>query len=222
MPQRVIKYFQADGASHTFDLGFVPDRVDLHVNVATGQTPDRIRWFKALEDASTPIYGIKTTGSSGAESVLTTAATGFASYNDEVQGVLIVNPASGEKKFCSVSTWAAATSYASGARSATAIGTIVRPPTRNGRVFELTTATAVGTSEPSSWDVQPGETVTDGGANVWTCRTEEVVTKGVQGITIGASVASDGNLCVLEAVEASNHDEGDAGDLADYGTYDFV
>jgi len=57
-------------------------------------------------------------------------------------------------------TWAASTAYA--------VGDKVVPTTKNGNIYECTTAGTSGTTEPT-WPTTEGATVTDGSV-VWTCR----------------------------------------------------
>lgn len=209
-----------DGSALIVDCGFVPTLGILIQNTG-GTNPDVYIYTQEGEDTDSR-YGIKITGSTGVITRMTTAATGMAKHDAKYQGVLVPNPAGGDDQFRVPTTWAAATDFSSGynARTATAAGDVVYPPTKNGRVFELTTATGTATSEPSSWDVNPGETVTDGGSNVFTCRTEEVFTKGCQGLTVGATTQTDSQVSELIALEAT--EETNAGDVANLGTYDFA
>lgn len=197
--------FIADGGLMNFDVGFIPDYVEL-ISAING-TELVYRFFrvlaqKAIDDgaAVNGQYGIADDGAG----VLAPCASGsgFLTYEEgEDLGVLIEHPGSGKKVVASVADWLAATSYAAGERSATAIGTIVRPPTHNGYVYELTTDTAAGTSEPSSWPTVPGQTATDGGSNVWTCRLEEVFKSGGQGFAIQATISTDSEVWVARYVQ---------------------
>lgn len=209
--QSVQGSFIADGGAMNFDIGFKPTYIEAYS--ALGGTELGKKFFQALLDAETSgQYGVAI-ANAGDVSVCADAANGFAVYDEgEDIGVMIQHPGSGKMVLASVADWLAATSYAAGERSATAVGTIVRPPIHNGRVFELTTDTDVGTSEPSSWDVEPGETVTDGGANIWTCRKEIVKKSGGAGFTIGATISTDSEIWVFRAVQDDR--------LVEYGDID--
>lgn len=168
----------SDGAAVNVVLGFVPDFAILFEYV-NGTTPDIYFYSKQLADIES-MTAIKINGADGVTSRKTTGATGMAALNAKYHQVMVESPVPGKGEVpCDVSDWATGTSYASGARSATAIGTIVRPPTHNGYVYELTTASGNGTTAPSSWGTTPGGTTTDGGSNVWTCREEKVIRKSV-------------------------------------------
>ena len=217
----VVRRFVADGNAVNLDLGFVPEYCELVVNLA-GTNPNIYKWYKAFEDESTAEYGLLITGSSGIVTVPSTAATGIKELDALYHGVLIPDPAGGDDQFQVPTDWAAATDYSSGytARSATASGSCVRPPTHNGCVYELTTATGSATSEPSSWPTTPGETCTDGGSNVFTCRAENVATRGAQGITIGATTQTDGHVNYVVAWKGQHYVN--AGDAALAGASDIV
>jgi hypothetical protein len=207
-------HWEADGSAVNIDLGFIPEFAILFES--TGQTnPNIYYWFKRFVDDQS-MYGLLLTGSTGVVTRVTTAATGIDSLDSKYHQVMVESPVPGRGEIaCDVADWASGTSYSSGARSSTTIGTIVRPPTHNGYVYELTTATGNGTSEPSSWTTTPGQTSTDGGSNVWTCREEKVVVGGAQGLTVGATTQTDGRENFLAAW--GNPRDRDAGDAADYG-----
>jgi len=226
--QKTSKYFIADGDTINVDFGFVPDKI--FAISALGGTELYWEWHRILtEKATSGQYGIG--DAAGAKTVCASAAAGFAKYNTQVDGVKIPHPkgitASNPDGYIKVpagaaaaaaptiSDWLATVNYASGGqdRSATVVGTCVRPPVHNGRVFELITGTGLGTSEPTTWNVQPGETVTDGGSNVFLCREEILCQIGGKGITIGADISTDSEIWYIEA---ELHDEiYDAGDAAD-------
>jgi len=190
----------ADGGAMNFDIGFKPTYIEAYS--ALGGTELGKKFFQVLLDAETSgQYGIAI-ANAGDISVCADAANGFATYDEgEDVGVMIQHPGSGKLVLATVADWLAATSYSSGERSATAVGTIVRPPTHNGYVYELTTDTGNGTSEPSEWATTPGETCTDGGSNIWTCRKEIVKKSGGKGFIIGATISTDGEIWVIRAVE---------------------
>ena len=206
------------GAAYNLALGFIPDRVEVWMYNTTPDSIVRIQWFGQLieEDATViaggGIYGHSVDGAVVAE---LDADTGIKPYDGAKTPVVLIDspkPAGGQVK-ASVADWLAATSYSTGERSATAVGTIVRPPIHNGYVYELTTDTAAGTSEPTAgWTTTPGETSTDGGGNVWTCREENIVNAGELGITLGATLAADSQLLFVTAFKAD--DVKDLGDVA--------
>jgi len=224
-----IKRWTADNAlAKIVNCGCKPDTAILRVNVATGQTPDEYYWNRLDEAAAAPVYAVKVTGSSGANSVATTAATGISAVSIQYDGVLISDPVGGDDKFAIPETYSTSQNYAGGqtytqsqsgetttiaARSTSVIGMVVRPTTKNGFVYELTTATGAGTTEPT-WTTVPGTTCTDGGSNVWTCRTEKTASRGCYGLKIGASIQTDGQFCTLEW--ASHEVCKDVGDSVSY------
>ena len=201
----MIIRLKGGAADYNLDLGFIPELVE--VTVMSGTNPDTYRWFgKEMEESAEAIagsweYGIKNTAG-GAETYLSTAATGISAYDgSKTPRVLIDSPKPGIGLVeADVADWLAATDYSSGERSATAVGTIVRPPTHNGYVYELTTDTSTGDSEPTAgWETTPGETSTDGGSNVWTCREENIVSGKGKGITLGGTLLESDKIVYVVA-----------------------
>jgi len=193
------------GAAVNIDLGFEPNYVEVEM-VDAATTTDRYFWCgRSQQEHATCItdsteYGIII--KEGVTAVGDTTAKGISIYGGaKTQQVLVESPVPGKGLVkADVADWASGTSYASGERSATAIGTIVRPPTHNGYVYELTTDTAAGTSEPTAgWTTTPGETSTDGGANIWTCREENIVANKGVGITLGATLLESGAVFFVKA-----------------------
>lgn len=191
------------GAAYNLELGWVPDEIWGFTYNATPDSIVRYVWGGPLSVANAVIlagggvYGWSIDGAVVAE---LDADTGFTAYTGtKTAKVMIESPKPGIGLVAtSVADWSATTSYSTGQRSATAIGTIVRPPTHNGYVYELTTDTGNGTSEPTAgWTTTPGETSTDGGSNVWTCRNENIVQAGSPGVTLGATLMTDGNTVVM-------------------------
>ena len=142
MEPKAIRYI-SDGLAVNLNFGFIPEYC-LAIHDIDATSPDKYEWFKAMEDESTAQYGILTTGTTGVITELTTAATGAVKYNPgQVLGVLVPSPVAGAVDvFATIADYATGTTYT--ARSATAVGSIVRPVTasyRNtGLVFECTTA----------------------------------------------------------------------------------
>jgi len=189
----------ADGGAMNFDIGFKPDYVEAYS--ALGGTELGYKYFRVLQEAETSgQYGLAI-ANAGDVSACASAAEGIQTYEEgDDLGVMIQHPGSGKMVLASVTDWAIGTSYSTGERSATAIGTIIRPPIHNGCVYELTTDVGDGTSEPTTWPTTPGETCTDGGTNIWTCRREIVKKAGGQGFTIGATISTDSEIWVIRAV----------------------
>lgn len=205
-------------AAYNCELGWVPDWIEGFTYNATPDSIVRVRWAGPLSVANAVIlagggvYGWSIDGAVVAE---LDADTGFTAYEGaETPQVLIDSPQPGVGLVAAdVADWLAATSYSTGERSATAVGTIVRPPVHNGYVYELTTDTGSGTSEPTAgWTKTPGETSTDGGSNIWTCREENIVAGKGLGITLGATLMTDGNTVVFHALKFD-----DVLDLGDIG-----
>lgn len=207
----ILRHFQLDGAAVLCEIGFVPDLVRVHID--DGTNIDIITWMKRMVDDET-MYGQLLTGSSGVTTRLTTAATGISEYDTAVQGVRI--PMGSSKQNATFKAWTDAIGDTPTARGASTIGTVVIPDTRNGMCYECTSYSgAVPTTEPT-WPVVPGETVTDGNSNVWTCRIMDVVQIGKKGITIGADahLNDDNNQCYVEAYKAEwDPDDLDAADV---------
>lgn len=204
------------GAAYNLELGFEPDMVIIDmVDVAT--TTDRYIWLgRSQQEHATCItdsteYGI--IYKEGVTSIGDTTAKGISLYaGAKTPRVLIESPKPGIGLIATdVADWLAATNYSTGERSATAIGTIIRPPTHNGYVYELTTDTAAGGSEPTAgWTTTPGEISTDGGANIWTCRVENVTAPKGKGITLGATLLESGAVFFVTAFKFD--------DIVDLGT----
>lgn len=214
--------FIADNAiAANIDIGFIPDYVELIS--ALGGTELIVRFYRVLADAeATGQYGIIDDGA-GALAPCASAAYGIAAYDEgEDMRVLIEDPSTGKLKEKAVyGDYSASVNYStatgSAARSATAIGTIVRPTVHNGYVYELIT-TASGTDTEPTWPTTPGETV-DAGYHIWMCREENLVKGGGKGFTVGASISTDSEVWVFKA---ERHDRmGDMGDAADLDPVSF-
>jgi len=205
----VLRHFELDGAAAIVDLGFVPDV--CRVTLDEGTNPDIITWYRRMEDDES-LYGHLLTGSSGVVTRLTSAAAGISAYDTSVFGVRI--PMGDSKQQATFKAWTDANGDTPTARTATTIGTVVIPDTRNGMCYECTSQSGVVPTAEPTWPTTPGTTVTDGNSNVWICRIMDVVQIGKKGITIGASVSqnTDGNQCYVEAWSAERDpDDIDAG-----------
>jgi hypothetical protein len=200
--------FIADGSAMNIDVGFVPDYIELYA--ALGGTELGYKWYKILADEETSgQYGIAI-ANAGDVSVCADADNGIIEYDtSSLQVAIPAADGDGEAK-ASVSDYSTSTDYSSAgqARTTSQVGTVVRPSTHNGFVYECTVAGGTGGTEPT-WPTTPGETVSDNN-NTWICREEKVVKGGAQGFTVGTSISSDGEIWTFKA---EKHDmSGDFGD----------
>ena len=205
-------FFLQDGNAVNVILGFVPDHLELNIGTDASDDGITIKWSRAMYEAGlTDKYG-QQIAADGTVTGLETAAKGVKPFDSSGDYVNVVSPIPGVgKKPTVVQTWA--TGITPTARSATAIGTILRPTSKNGRVYECTTASgAIAGAEPT-WPTALGATVTDADSNVWTCINEEVVRGGGKGFTLGATPNTDGDYCSFVAIK-SDKDRylGDAAD----------
>lgn len=200
------------GAAYNMDLGFEPDRVEVDL-IDTATNSVFYRWDgRTQQEHATAItdsteYGTKI--SEGVTAICDTTAKGISLYDGaKTQQALIGSPVPGADDVRSTPLdYTVARSTAATARSATAIGTIIRPTTHNGYVYECTTA-GTGSAEPT-WPTTPGETVTDG-STVFTCREENIVAGKGKGITLGATLLTSGALFIVRAYKFD--------DIVDLGT----
>ena len=191
--------FVADGGLMNFDVGFKPSYIELIS--ALGGTELMHRFYRVLADnALAGQYGIIDNGA-GVLSA-NSSGSGIILYEEgEDIGVMLISPASGKKIISSVLDWTSARSTAATARSATVLGTVLRPTTHNGRVYECTTAGTSSGTEPTDavWDVEPGETVADNDVR-FTCRLEENMKSGGQGFAVEAGISTDSEIWVARFV----------------------
>lgn len=198
----VTRILIGSAAAYNLELGFEPNFVEVDL-ISTATNSVYYRWHGRSQQehavcvTDSTEYGVKIT--EGVTSVCDTVAKGISLYaGSKTQQVLIGSPVPGADDVkASVLDWAAST--ASVARTATAIGTIVRPTTHNGYVYECTT-TGTGTTTEPTWPTTPGETVTEAaGSGVWTCREENIVAGKGKGITLGATLLATGDLFMVRA-----------------------
>ncbi len=197
--QSVQIAFVADGGLMNFDIGFKPSYIELIS--ALGGTELMHRFYQVLENAGlSGQYGIIDDGA-GVLSV-NSSGSGIILYDEgEDIGVLLISPASGKKIISTVADWTSSRATAATARSATVLGTVLRPTKHNGRVYECTTAGTSSGTEPTDalWNVQPGETVSDNDIR-FTCRLEENFKSGGQGFAVEAGISTDSEVWVARAV----------------------
>jgi hypothetical protein len=212
MAKIVSGTFICSGSATKVDLGFVPDYVEAYS--ALGGTELGFKYFRCLADAATSgQYGLAL-ANAGDISACADANNGLKILTGtSYRGVLVESPQPGIGKIkVSVQSFAAAkaASVTPTARSATVVGTVIRPTTANGLVYECTTSGGAMTSltEPT-WGTTIGGTTSDA-SNTWTCRMEETCEMGVMGFEVGATIATDAEIWVFKAEQ---HDrQGDFGD----------
>jgi hypothetical protein len=196
--QEINRKIVLDGNAAIIEFGFVPDKVEMHIDDLTNV--DITRYFKQLEDDDS-IYGYLLTGSSGVVTRLTSAATGISSYDTAIGKVMLPAPnGEGEQAATLPIAFVAGTTQPT-PRSTTVLGTVVKPSQSKltGYIYECTAAVGVYGTEPTAWPTVPGETISDG-TNTWICREEKIKAVGVKGITIGASVANNTDGLIAQII----------------------
>jgi hypothetical protein len=200
MSHVVGRNFIADGSAINVDLGFVPDYI-LAVAKFEETNPVTYEWWRERANTANGNgqFGTTRPANGGAVTKNASAAAGFAEYDTSTYLPVLPAPnGSGEQAASSIADYSTTTTYT--ARSGTALGSVVRPTTHNGFVYECTTASggAAGT-EPTTWGTLVGGTTTAGSGDVWTCRDEKMKWIGAKGITIGASLSTDSDEWQLRA-----------------------
>jgi len=210
--QMATRVLIGGGVAYNLALGFIPTCVEGFTYNATPDSIVRFRWEGPLAEdnavivAGGGVYGHSIDGAVVAE---LTADTGMSSYEGAKTPQVRTESPAGGQVLASVVDYTVARSTAATARSATAVGTLLRPTTHNGYVYECTTA-GTGAAEPT-WPTTPGETVQDNSSVTYTCREENVVNAGELGVTLGATLMTDSNTVVVHAYKADT--EEDLGDI---------
>jgi len=213
----------ASDAAINVDIGFIPDYVELVL--AIGGTELVLRWWKVLYDAAIAA-GLLTTGAASAgkwgvvddgAGVLThnaSAAAGIIAYDEAAMKAIMPAPDGNGEKSAAL-TYTFATAKAAGvtptARTTAVVGTVIRPTTSNGFLYECTVSAAAMTAltEPT-WPTVLGDTVSDG-SNTWICREEKLKLVGGKGFTLGVDKATNSEIIVFRAEQHDRSaDMGDA------------
>jgi len=198
--KRVSGRFVADGNAINVNIGFVPDYVKL-IEGLEDTNPNIYEFFKDLSDAGEDgQYGVLLTGSTGVVTVLAGTNSKIATYTGGKKAKVRIPAPDGDGYVnANVADYNAATDYSSSgqARTTALVGTIVRPTTHNGFVYECTVAGGTGGTEPT-WPTTPGETVSDDN-NTWICRREDVVFEKAAGFTVGSDLSTDGDEWIYVA-----------------------
>jgi hypothetical protein len=181
--------FIADGNAVNVDVGFVPDML-IAIEGYEETSPNIHIWMRQRGDTANDNgqYGLLITGTTGVVTKHAAATNGFIAYDTDSNGVLIPAPDGNGEVPATVVEYADASTPT--ARSATGVGTVIRPSTRTGYVYECTTSSGAVGTEPT-WPTTPGESVTDASSNVWITREENVVNNGAKGFTLGATASTD-------------------------------
>ena len=212
MYQKVSMRFVASTGAINFDFGFIPDEIFAIRDLDGGTNELFYYWHRVLADAENDgQYGF-VDSEAGAKAACSDANNGFIPYTegDDV-GVMIEHPTSGKLKPANVNDYTVARSTDATARAATsapAIGTVLRPSTHNGYVYECLTA-GTGSAEPT-WPTVPGDTVLDNDV-LYVCRKEIIAKGGGQGITLGASLTTDTDEWLIVAEKHDRYE--DVGDV---------
>lgn len=199
----ITRILIGSASAYDMELGFEPNRVEVDL-LSTAAASIFYRWQgRNQQEHATCVtdsteYGIKI--AEGVTSICDTVAKGISLYaGSKTQRVLIEHPLTGLLEPQSVADYTSTLAEAATARSASVIGTILRPTTHNGYVYECSDTTgSAGAAEPDPWGTVPGEETTDGTLS-FTCRVEQITAgKGI-GITLGATLLASGDLFVVRA-----------------------
>jgi len=202
----------ASDAAINVDIGFIPDYVEMVL--AVGGTELLLRWYKALYDAGqTGKWGLVDDGA-GVLTHNASAAAGVIPYDAATTKAMLPAP-DGDGEKSAALTYTFATAKAAGvtptARTTAVVGTVIRPTTSNGFLYECTVSAAAMTAltEPT-WPTVLGDTVSDG-SNTWICREEKLKLVGGKGFTLGVDKATNSEIIVFRAEQHDRSaDMGDA------------
>jgi len=143
------------------------------------------------------------------------ADSGISAMNDTRQYVMIDSPIGTGKVPCPVKAWEAASviTDSSLSRTATNVGFIIRPTSRNGFVYECMSAAAgssTSATEPT-WSTTVGEYSDDADVG-WVCRNEETFGGNGKGFIMGSGIATNADVWHFEAYRC--HKDVNLGDAA--------
>ncbi len=188
--QKAYGDFIADGNAINVDIGFVPDKFQA-VAKYEETNPVTYEWRKSRGDTANDNgqFGITRPANGGAVTKNASAAAGFASYDTVELKALLPAPNGTGEASASIGTFLAGDTQPT-ARTSSVLGTVVRPSTANGFLYECTVSTGVLGTEPT-FPTTPGDTVTDDQSNTWITRTEKLKNIGAKGITVGADLSTD-------------------------------
>lgn len=200
-----VGHFEADGGIINLPIGFIPDYFQMH-DIGEGTNPDMFQWFREqqIHEASGSQEGMLTNGPDGVVSLMADDA-GITAYETSAQTPTIEE-------------WTKARGDAATARTATAVGTYIKPTVGatddgggvadRGSIFECVTAGTSSATEPT-WPNADGENVTDG-TTVWKKVNVSLQRGGYQGVVIQDDINSDAREMYYLALQADQSvDHGD-------------
>jgi len=217
MNDLVLIRLKGGANDYNLELGFIPKMVKVTVIDAANSLPDEYYWYGEMQEDSDESssgsweYGVKIHGADGVRSYCDTVAKGISAYDGaKVPQVLVESPVPGKGlEKANVVPFVAGTT-APTQRSTTIVGTITRPSTATGYVYECSATAGVYGTEPT-WPTTPGESVSDG-TNTWICREENIVANKGLGITLGGTLLTTDKIAYIEAYKAIRcEDIGDIG-----------
>jgi hypothetical protein len=185
--------FVADGNAVNVDVGFIPDYV-FAVEGLEETNPQLHHWFRSAIDSASAEGQFGLLLSAGTLSKHSAAVNGFASLDTTALKVLLPNPAGGADLAADLpNAYTVARSTAATARTATALGTVLKPSLSNvaakfGLIYECITA-GTGSAEPT-WPTVAGGRVLDNDVE-YIAREEKSENRGVKGFTLGATGQDD-------------------------------
>ncbi len=219
MAQILDGIFTSDtGSDANFDIGFVPTSITFRE--VEGTNGRQVYWSKHMEDT---LDGGSQEGIAvdvdGGTYALNSDSQGITAYSSAAGGVRIPHPSGTRNKFTVVTqTSTNVIDFLAGdtrptARTLTAVGTIYRPSTHNGYVYECTTDAAVLGAEPT-WPIIEGESVTDDNSNIFITRREDIINAGFRGFSVASQTFQNDKSVVFTAILADRTlDFGDAVNL---------
>ncbi len=188
--KKVGGHFIADGNAVNIAIGYVPDKFVAKAKYEETNVATYI-WLKELANTanSNGQFGITRPAGGGAVTKMASAAAGIASYDTTSNQVLVPAPNGNGTVQGTVADYNTATTYT--ARSSTVIGSIIRPTTHNGFVYEMTTASSGAAGTEPTFNTTVGGSTTATSGDIWITREENTVAGGAKGVTIGADISTD-------------------------------
>ncbi len=196
--------FVADGNAVNVEVGFIPDLV-IAIEGLEETTWQIHYWFRSAIDSASALGQFGLLDTAGTKSIHAAAINGFAPLDTTALKLLLPNPSGGNDLAADLpDPYTVARSTAATARTATALGTVLKPSLNNvaakfGLVYECITA-GTGSAEPT-WPTIAGGKVLDNDVE-YIAREENVENRGVKGFTLGATGQTDSDEWIWAAFAA--------------------